>query len=261
MQTRGFPLKDEDGQVTSIAFTSEDISERKQAEQEILEYQQRLKSLAAELTLTEERERRRIAAELHDHVGQSLALARIQLATARKVESEARRNSLLDDTSQNLLETIQTTRSLVFDLSSPLLNEIGLEAAISEWVEQNVREPYALNVDVIDDGRDKPLSEDVRAIMYRNVRELLNNVVKHADATSIRISTERVDDTIKVSVVDDGCGMDSQEAIQRLRLEGGFGLFSIQERMSDLGGSLQIVSSPGQGCTAILIAPLEINPI
>ena len=132
-----------------------DMTKRKQAEAEILEYQQRLKALAAELTLTEERERRRIAADLHDHVGQSLAFARIQLAAARKAPSETRRNTSLDSASQTLRETIQATRNLVFELSSPLLNEIGLEAALSEWADENVRKPTNLDVQVVNDGRGK----------------------------------------------------------------------------------------------------------
>ena len=103
---------------------------------------------------------------------------------------------------------------------------------------------------------EKPLSEDVRAILFRNVRELLTNVIKHANATSVCVRLERMGEEYKISVADDGDGMDSNAAAQKVKRQGGFGLFSIQERMNDLGGTLQIVSAPGQGCTAILTAPL-----
>ena len=236
-----------------------DITERRQAEKAVLVYQDRLKALAAELTLSEERERRRIATHLHDEVGQALAFARIQIATARKAQSEQRRDSLLDDASQTLLESIRVTRNLVYDLSSPLLSELGLEAAISQWAETEIKERHNLDVQVFDDGHEKPLSEDVEALLFRNVRELLINVAKHAHATSVIVRVERVGDRVRISVQDDGQGMDADPTTQTVTGAGGFGLFSIQERMSDLGGSLEIISESGEGCTMILGAPLAIG--
>ena len=94
--------------------------------------------MASQLTLSEERERRRIARELHDEVGQTLAFARTGLASARKTTSEARREAVLDDVSQSLRQAIRDTRDLVFDLSSPLMNELGLGAALREWLEDQV---------------------------------------------------------------------------------------------------------------------------
>ena len=249
-------LRKPTGEPAYFVSVIEDIAQRKQAEEDLQIYQRRLKALAAELTLAEERERRRIAADLHDEVSQTLAFSRIQLAMARKAMSETQRNALLDEISQTLIETIRTTRTMVFDLSSPLLNEIGLEAALSNWVENEIAERHGLEAKVVDDGEDKPLSEDVRSLLFRNVRELLTNVVKHANASAVIVRLERVGKTIRVSVEDDGKGMDSEAATSKVRRESGFGLFSIQERMSDLGGSLEIVSKPGCGCTVVLTAPL-----
>ncbi len=249
-------LRKPTGEPAYFVSVIEDIAQRKQAEEELQIYQRRLKALAAELTLVEERERRRIAADLHDEVSQTLAFSRIQLAMARKATSETQRNALLDEISQTLIEMIRTTRTLVFDLSSPLLNEIGLEAALSDWVENEIAERHGLEAKVVDDGEGKPLSEDVRSLLFRNVRELLTNVVKHANASTVVVSLTRVGEEIRVSVEDDGIGMDPEAATSKVRRESGFGLFSIQERMSDLGGSLEIVSKPGCGCTVILAAPL-----
>ena len=252
-------LRKPTGEPAYFVSVIEDIAQRKQAEEELQIYQRRLKALAAELTLAEERERRRIAADLHDDVSQTLAFSRIQLAMARKATSETQRNALLDEISQTLIEMIRTTRTLVFDLSSPLLNEIGLEAALSDWVEKEIAERHGLRAKVVDDGEGKPLSEDVRSLLFRNVRELLTNVVKHANASTVTVSLTRSGEEIRVSVEDDGIGMAPEAAASKVRREGGFGLFSIQERMSDLGGSLEIIAEADKGCTAILTAPLALR--
>jgi signal transduction histidine kinase len=252
-------LRQESGEPDYFISVVEDISERKQSEQALQEYQQRLKALAAELTLVEERERRHIAADLHDHVSQSLALARIQLGAARKIDSESGRNRMLDEVSQVLLKAIQDTRTLIFDLSSPMLNDLGLSMAVSAWLRDQIGTPYDLETKVDDDGADKPLVEDVQAILFRNIRELLTNVARHAQAKEIQVSLERQGESIKIMIRDDGLGFDPQQTIQLDHKKGGFGLFSIQERMADLGGSLEIISAPGEGCTAVLIAPLDLG--
>jgi signal transduction histidine kinase len=252
-------LCQESGEPEYFISVVEDISERKQVEQALQEYQQRLKALAAELTLAEERERRHIAADLHDHVSQSLALARIQVGMARKTASDARRNALLDEVSQILLEAIRDTRTLLFDLSSPLLNELGLETAVSAWLRDQIGLKHELRTEFIDDGLEKPLAEDVRDILFRNVRELLANVIRHSQANQVEVSMQRDDATMEITVRDDGVGFDPQTGALQQNPMGGFGLFSIQERMADLGGSLAIESKPGQGCTIRLTAPLDLS--
>jgi signal transduction histidine kinase len=251
---------DEHGRVSAYQSFGNDITERKHAEDDVQLYQERLKALASQLTIAEERERRRIAADLHDHVGQSLAFARIQLAAARKSTSLEKRNAILDDTSETLLHTIQDTKNLIFELSAPSMNEIGLGAAISEWLEEQIGRRYGLKtefIDEIDESLRKTLDDNVRAILFRNVRELLTNVVKHAHANQVCVSMGQADAFLKIVVQDDGVGFDYSSEFQGVKSESGFGLFSIQERMSDLSGSLEIVSEPGKGCKAILKVPMD----
>ena len=239
---------------------SVNISEQKQAEQTLQAYQQRLKAMASQLTITEEKERRRIAADLHDNVGQSLALARMQLASARQSASEPKLADKLDDISGILLETLEDTQQLMFELSPPSMNEIGLSAAISEWLEEQIGNRHGLKTEFIDniiDNRREILDPNVRAILFRNVRELLVNVVKHARANKVSVRLEDKNSSIKIIVEDDGIGFDPRAAIHAGSKMGGFGLFSIEERMADLGGNLKIVSEPGKGCTAILTVPLD----
>lgn len=236
-----------------------DVTERKHWEQQIQSYQQQLKALAAQLTLTEEQERRRIAAELHDQVGQALAFSRMQIAAAKNTKSDNQRAALLDETSETLKETIQETRSLVFDLSSPLLNELGLNAAISEWMEAHLEKQAGLKAELIEIGSEPHLSADMRAIVFRSVRELLNNVIRHAQATCVRVTVEQTDNQVCITVQDDGIGFQPEDSAPGLTRAGGFGLFSIQERMSDLGGTCTIQSAPGEGTQITLGLPNQVS--
>ena len=251
------PHKNHEGEIIGLLGLSVNITEQKQAENKLREYQERLRSLASELTLTEERERRNIALELHDQVGQSLAVMRMQLAVAQK-ESEGRKvAAILDEVSGSLRQAIQDTRNVIYDLSSPLINEFGLSAALSEWLREQIGERHGLQSELRDDGEPKPLGEDTKAILYRNVRELLTNVVKHANASRVTVSLQRRGNTAQIVVEDNGIGLVEGKIPEKKAGEGGFGLFSIEERMADLGGSFEIESHPGQGVRALLTAPLE----
>ncbi|MCM2369461.1 sensor histidine kinase [Aporhodopirellula aestuarii] len=241
------------------AQLQKEVTERKEAEEILQKHQTRLKALASELTVAEERERRRIAADLHDDVGQTLALARIQLAFARKSMSSPELGAKLDELSLTILKASQDTRHLVYDLSSPSLNELGLDEAIEEWLEEEIGNRYGLKTQIVIQAKpaapENAVSDDVNALLFRSVRELLINVVKHAKARHVVVTSEHTSNHIKITVADDGDGFDAGSEAFRASSEGGFGLFSIRERMMNLGGSLQIDSEPGKGCHAKLIVP------
>jgi len=140
------------------------------------------------------------------------------------------------------------------------MNEIGLAAAISELLEEQIGKRYRLEtefVDNIDDSHRKVLDENTRAILFRNVRELLINVIKHAQASKVSVSMDAADAVFKIVVKDDGIGFDPEDVNRGANQEVKFGLFSIQERMIDLGGSLEIISEPGKGCKVIMTGPLK----
>ena len=251
-----------DGKETSVTSIARDMTELKKREEQLQAYQERLKSLASQLTISEEKERRAIAADLHDNVGHSLALARMQMEGIEKCESELERRALVKDISNIILHALKDTRSLISDLSSPSMNEIGLGAAISEWIEEHIVRRYGLEfafVDDIDTRRKKSMDENIRALLFRNVRELLINVVKHARAN--KVSVHLMDDGSNVNIIvqDDGIGFDPENLETKNGQQGGFGLFSIQERMADMGGTLDIQSSPSQGSRMVLVVPVEMQ--
>lgn len=250
----------------NCAFAT-DITDRKLAEEKLrrahadLEYRikertDQLTSLTAELSLAEERERRRIATELHDQVGQTLILSKIKLdSLSRSLASESF-GKQTGEISKYLDQSIQDIRSLTFQLSPPLLYEVGFEAAV-EWLGEEFEEKYGLHVEFQDDGKKKPLAEEASVALYQMVRELLLNVAKHAKAKSVRISVGKVSGKIKISIADDGSGFDSLKGMRRKNKKSGFGLFNIRQRIEYLGGEFLIESEIGSGTRATLLLPLK----
>jgi PAS domain S-box-containing protein len=244
----------ENGTVKYATALVRDITERKQAEKKILDYQKRLKALASQLTLAEERERRRIAENLHDEVGQMLALSRLQLAAVPCDDPKLK--GQLDDISGALRQAIRDTRQLIFELSSPSMHELGLGAAISEWGEEMIKKyKDDIGFSLVNQLSGNELDEDERMILFRNVRELLANTFKHAQAKKINIALRADDQAIRISVEDDGVGFDPAQIENAHNREGGFGLFSIEERMKDLNGTMEIDAAPLRGCRVILSLP------
>jgi len=149
--------------------------------------------------------------------------------------------------------TIKYTKSLTFELSPPILYELGFEATI-EWLGEQMQKQYNIIVEVKDDGFPKPLDKDVSILMFQIVRELFMNVVKHAQAHNVFVSIGRRNDEMEVVVEDDGVGFDPQK-IEKTT----FGFFSIRERLGHFGGTFAIDAAPGKGTRVILTAPIKID--
>ncbi|MGD2175591.1 MAG: histidine kinase, partial [Candidatus Brocadiaceae bacterium] len=253
------PVKDEPGEVDGLLLCLVDVTEREQAVASIRAYQSELRSLASELILAEERERRRIATELHDQLGQTLAMSKIKLGAARSLASSEAVAGPVEETRQLLDQCIRYARSLTFELGSPVLSEVGLEAALEELA-QETQKRHALQTEFETDGRPKPLDDDIRVLLFQAVRELLLNVVKHAGARCAKICIVRANGRVRVSVEDDGVGFDTGMLDRHELRTRGYGLFSIRERMDHMGGSFRISSEPQNGTMACLEAPLSDEP-
>ncbi|MCP4257786.1 MAG: PAS domain S-box protein [Planctomycetes bacterium] len=243
-----------DGNIQVIAT---DLKDRKLAEQKFLEHRAQLKSLASELSLTEERERHRLATNLHDQISQALVISRIKLQALHASVPSTDVAGSLEEVCDNLDRIIQDTRTLTFDLSSPILYELGFEAAVSEWLEEQIEKQHGIKTHFKDDGRPKPLEDDIQILLFRNVRELLINIVKHAHAKNVKVSISRIRQQIFICVEDDGIGFDHAE----LSSGSGFGIFSIRERLEQLAGHIEIESKPGRGSKITMTAPLKGDKI
>jgi PAS domain S-box-containing protein len=233
-----------------------DISHRKKAEEDIRTYQEQLQSLASELSLTEERERHRLATDLHDHVGQALAVSKIKLGMLQKTATSQEQAKHLSEVRELIEQMIKDTRSLTFELSLPILYELGFESAV-EWFAKHVRSQHGIIVDVQKDIAPIPMDDEIKVLLFRSVRELMINIVKHAQARNARVTMRRENDGINIEVEDDGVGIKDVQRDPRLKSDSGFGLFSIRERLHYLGGRLQVESENGRGTKVTLMVPRQ----
>jgi PAS domain S-box-containing protein len=248
------PVRGSAGKVTGMLGVFWDITAQRRAHKKLLDYQKRLRELTSEMSLTEERERRRLAVELHDQITQQLILFKINLGSLVQKELPSELAKPLDEIYRHLDRIVQDTRSLTFNLSSPTLYELGLEAAIREWIYDEVQQKHRIFTEFEDDEQPKPLEDNVRALLYRSIRELLVNVMKHAQAQKVKVAIGRENNDVRINVIDDGIGFVPSQLSNKRR---GFGLFSIRERLNYLGGSIEIDTNPGQGTRITLIAPIK----
>lgn len=251
-----FPILDDNGVPVLLCCVGMDITEQRKVEDALLVYQEQLSLLAAELSLAEERERRRFASELHDQVGQTLAFAKIKLNELAAIVPSVGNYRIVEDVRDAINQSINEVRSLTFQISPPVLYEIGLESAIT-WLCDWCREKYGFHVEVRNDNAPKPLAADVRGTLYQAVRELVINAVKHARTKRALISINRVSDKLVVKVEDEGVGFDVSTVLQERVKKGGFGLFNIRQRINHLGGEFVMESEIGRGTRFTFLIPLS----
>ncbi len=246
--------QDDDGSVAGVLAIGRDITERKQAEQKLYEKQQRLNDMALELTLSEERERRRIAVDLHDTLGQDLTLTRMKLGGLKKTDLSTEQHEFVSELDRLTETAINRVRRLTRLLSPPILESAGLEAAL-KWLARQLETDYHLNINFFDDQQAKPVSREYQLELYNSVRELLINVAKHAETSTVCLSVGREADLLVIQVEDDGIGFDVDRALSS-QASDGFGLFTIRRRMLQMNGSCSITSRPGSGTEVIIRVPL-----
>lgn len=237
-----------------------DLTERVRAEHRLLESRQELLALYSELAVAEERERRRIARGVHDEIGQILAMVHVRLGELRD-EPQTADAGALEEVRRQVESAIRASRSLTFELSSALLYELGLEAALGSLAERYEKH-HGLRVDFEADPQPRTsnhsaVAEDTAVILYRAVRELLWNVVRHAGAKSARVSLERVGDRVRITVEDDGAGFDAARASESFDESGGFGLFSLRQQLASMDGRLEVCSTAGEGSRVVVVAPAQ----
>jgi PAS domain S-box-containing protein len=218
-----------------------------------------LRRLASELVLTEERERKRIAGILHDDIAQILAAVRLRLDMLQPIPPDPEHKQIMAETKALLLQSLQETRALMTDIGNPLLFDMGLKAAC-EALTGRLMERYPVRIDCDIPDPFKSPDVDVKAILYQVIRELLSNVVKHSRARNARVMIEADSVQYRVKITDDGTGFDPL-MLGAPTLEGGFGLFSIRERLMAMGGSLRIDSAPGTGTVVTATLPSDRPPI
>jgi signal transduction histidine kinase len=255
--TRWALRSDAHGQPAAILEIDNDITLRKTQEREIQTDRERLESLTEELMMVEERQRRQIAQALHDTVGQSLAFSKRELNLLRQ-RGPAEVRGTLQEVCQQLEDAIKQTRELTFELSPSTLYTLGLQAALEELAEQ-FADSEGFHCRVQGPEASLPLNEQVRVLLYRAVRELLVNVAKHADARNVEIVLNRDEQGLQIAVQDDGKGFDPSSLNER-GTNGGFGILSVRERLTRIGGAFAVESQAGKGTKVTILVPVDPGP-
>jgi signal transduction histidine kinase len=248
------PIFDKDGQFKGSFAIVTDITERKGAEE-------MLRHLSSQLLTIQEQERKRISGELHDELGQALAVLKIQQAFIEKNLREDQAE-LKEQCKQNVTyvdQIIENVRRLSRDLSPYILEYLGLTATLKRLM-INFMKNYNIKVafDIVD--IDPFFAKENQIIIYRIFQESFNNIRKHAQAKNVSVEVQEGEDVIHFTIGDDGKGFDSKEMLARHPLEKGLGLAIIGERVRMLGGSLDLWSQEGKGARISFSIPIEKGP-
>ena len=250
---RQYQVRDLVSQLANLNQTLEQRVAKRTAE--AVEQAQKLRLLSAELSLAEEAERRRIAEMLHEDLQQLLVAARMQLAALGRTQDAAQREPIAREIADALERAFQLTRTLSVELAPPVLYEHGLAAAL-EWLAAETGKNYNVKVTVEADSSANPEAADVRIFLFRAVRELLLNSVKHAVGSAVHVTMQHLrPDKLRVSVADDGPGFDPTSLDRQRTGSQMFGLLNIRERVSSFGGEFLINSGPKRGTRITLCLP------
>lgn len=271
LQASAAPLRDDEGTIRGAVMVFADITHLRQVEDELRAHrdqldalvqqrtaaleanQRRLRALAAEVTMAEQRERQRLAGAIHDEVSQTMGAMKLHLSVLRSQVPDPAINSRLAEIIEMVDEANRQSRTIMMELAPVLLQQQGLVPALVWWADQ-VEQRHDLPVSVEVEGTVPRLDTDIEAALYQTVKELLQNTVKHAHAAHASVRVSAQEEALIIEVADDGVGFDPQAISQSET--GGFGLFGLRERMTYLGGDFSIDSSPGHGTRSTIRLPL-----
>ena len=239
-------------QCQNASFVRKVLDELDQSLVKARQYQVRLRQMSSHVLTAQEEERTRIARELHDDTAQALTSVLVRLRLLERSAEDKRLRSGLAELRDLTVETLEGVRRLAIDLRPPMLDDLGLEAAIQSHVQDFSRQRQ-INVNFTSSGLGR-LPPNVELVLYRIVQEALSNVAKHASASRVETRLSRKGRTLRLLVEDDGCGFDVEAA--KGSRQSGLGLFGMEERLALIGGTLRVDSSPGKGTRLSAEVPL-----
>ena len=250
----GFRGVIEAGKLVRVWGVARDVTELVELNDRLRQQQDRLRLYARELVGAEERARRATAVDLHDGIGQQLVgLAMTLDAVAARSAPEVR--LLLGEATQTVREVQSIAQRVIADLSPPGLYELGLEPAL-KWLTVYMRSKDNFNVDLVVPADDAAIDLDLRVLVFKVIRELLRNVVKHSGARSAKVTVTHTPQELRVVVEDHGVGFEWQLSLFEPRTHG-FGLWSVADRVREAAGEMTVDTGPGRGCRVTVVFPLD----
>lgn len=232
-----------------------EIQERKRTEKRLRSAQKNLRAMASEIVIADEKSRQNLATELHDSVVQTLGAAKLRSELMHEIIPEEF-FPCLTDLHNLILQSITQARSIMTEMSPPVLYELGFVPAI-EWLCEQIQSQHNLAIKFHASDTFEPLADEVQVVLFQATRELLINIVKHSRAKNVAVSITENQKNARITIADDGIGFDGKVSFHADK-SGGFGLFSIRERLKHLGGQLSIFSNPGKGTRVVMTAPRNL---
>lgn len=244
------------GELIRIVSSSRDVTNNVEHNREIENYQHSLQSLTKEISLLEERQKKAIAANIHDHMSQSLVISKMKLSELEKVKGL---NKHLDDIKfikHHISEALENSRKITYELSPPVLYQLGIVDTMY-WLSDKILEQYKIRVNFKSNKESIELDESRLIFIFRIIQEITTNTIKHAEASEISIDFEIVNKIFKIEVKDNGKGFNLNKSENKGILNSGFGLFTIKERVKNLKGDVSIESSRKEGTKILVTIPLD----
>ncbi|MDR9459898.1 MAG: sensor histidine kinase, partial [Dehalococcoidia bacterium] len=230
-----------------------DITRQRQADEQLRSYSERIRAMAKQLSEAEESQRRNIARELHDNVGQNLTVLGINFSRAKTQIAKAKIEevqSILDDSQQLLEQTTESIRNVMTDLRPPVLEDYGLLAAL-RWYGDRFASLMEIPITVQGEEPSPRLGIEVEIVLFRIAQEALTNIAKHAKASNVTVKFGLEDGRQRLLIIDDGVGFDTGE-VSKYAEQTSWGLVTMSERAQSIGGSLCIESHPGGGTKIVV---------
>ncbi|NHB69686.1 PAS domain S-box protein [Perlabentimonas gracilis] len=246
LHLKGIPVADSDRKLIRLSLIITDITKTKQAQRDIL----------SAMVHAEERERTRLAQDLHDGIGPLLSTTKLYLQLLSKPKSKINKESFAAQAEESIDEAISSVREISHNLSPSLLTRFGLTSAINSYIGRlrnstNLRFTYNHNLQ-------RPLNFEVETTIYRIVVECVNNAIRHAKASSINIEMNDNEEKILIAIADNGIGFDVEQTVKTKK---GLGLVNINNRMENIGGKIEIKSAPRNGTQIKLTIPIDDNAL
>lgn len=250
-----FPIVNQDDRGVMVGTIGIDITARRQAEEALRDSEQKLRSLTTQLLFSQENERKRLAAELHDELGHSLLILKLRLESLQE-QLQPEQDSLKSEVIKILhfiTDTIGEVRRLYLDLSPGDLEDLGLTAALHSMIEDFVTLQKTITWNVRVDDLDGLFALPIQTTIYRVVQEALTNIGKHAKPSHISVEITKAQDKVSFMVNDDGRGFEKHRIATEKKT---LGLLSMEERVRILGGSFELWSQKGRGTKVLFTIPL-----
>lgn len=242
--------------LSGLTIMIRDVTERNKARKNIELHQKNLATLSNELTMAEEKAKRHLAITLHDKLGQSLILANFKNNELNKKVKKPEHKKIISEISDFLEDAINESRNITYELSPPVLYEMGLVPAIN-WKLDEIEKNNNIKTSLINRSKSYEIDKRGQIILYRSISELLQNVIKHSKADKVNVSFRLLTNDYRITVSDNGVGFDFKSIRKKVLAQKKFGLFSIMERIKYIGGRVEIDTKHRRGTKIIINMPIK----